>query len=117
MGLDPDSDPSFSAAQSNSLNVIQPPPSQHFQPSDEASLTTPQAPTPSAPQASIPSTSEPPMSAGTKAHFQCIGKAKCHKNPLPAPYSKSKKYKPSTSSSNEKIIQPHHDQCWCSRTV
>jgi len=103
MGLDPDSDPSFSAAQSNPLNVIQPPPSQPFQPSDEASSTIPQAPTPNAPQAVNPSaTSEPPMSAGTKAHFQSIGKAKRHKNPLPAPYSKSKKDKPSTSSSNDK---------------
>ncbi|KNZ56276.1 alphaK I8 [Puccinia sorghi] len=90
MGFDPDSDPSFSAAQSYPLNVIQPPPSQHFQPSDEASLTPPQAPTLSAPQAATPSmTSEPPMSSGTITHFQSIGKAKHHKNPLPDPYSKS----------------------------
>ncbi|KNZ46702.1 alphaK I8 [Puccinia sorghi] len=72
MGLDPDSDPSFSDAQSNPLNFIQPPTSQHFQ--DKASSTTPQAPTPSAPQADTPSiTSEFPMSAATKAHFQSIG--------------------------------------------
>ncbi|KNZ56068.1 alphaK I8 [Puccinia sorghi] len=82
MGLDPDSDPSFSAAQPNPLNVIQPPPSQNFQPSDEASLTTPQAPNPSAPQAATPSTtSESPMSAGTKAHFQSIGKEKQPQDP------------------------------------
>ncbi|KNZ46799.1 alphaK I8, partial [Puccinia sorghi] len=37
-----------------------------------------------------------------KLLFLSIGKAKCHKNRLPAPYSKSKKDKPSSSSSNEK---------------
>ncbi|KNZ46803.1 alphaK I8 [Puccinia sorghi] len=56
-----------------------------------------------APKAATPSTtSEPPMSSRTNAHFQSIGKAICHKNPLPAPYSKSKKDKTSTSSSNKK---------------
>ncbi|KNZ51622.1 alphaK I8 [Puccinia sorghi] len=73
-----------------------------MEPSDEASSKTSQTPTPSAPQAAIPSTSEPLMSAGTKAHCQSIGKVKHHKHPLPAPYSKSKKDNPSTSSSNEK---------------
>ncbi|EFP74487.2 alphaK I8 [Puccinia graminis f. sp. tritici CRL 75-36-700-3] len=108
-GLDPDSDPLFLASQSNSLNSILPPnPPPPVPPQSQAIGSSETAATHTSATISLRSSADVPVCAGTKAHFQAVGKAKRHKTPLPSasPYSKSKKVKSSASTddSNKKIF-------------